>query len=237
VKALGWRSPFSLFALTIPLLIAAFMAITDHEGRRAAIKPPLAIPGEKPPVGTLLGIYIVAVWMAIMGTSIATQMPFLIAERGFADPRHVAWIIAANSVGMVLASPFFGKLAARFNTRALILLILTVFAVSNTVAGVFTPLVSTIVASGITGFAATYILPTCASYVLTNLPANTHGRAMGGLIGVIFLGTFVNQFVIYPVNAALGIGPGFIFIGAVNALGVLIALTAPLLWRARSKPA
>jgi len=237
VKHFGWRMPYSLFAVTLVLLVAAFFVVTDLEGRRTAIKPPPAPPGgDKPPLAPLLGIYAIGLWMSINGTTPAVQTPFLIVDRGFTDPRYVALLITSMAVGMIIASPLYGKLATKLNTRMLIAFVLGLFAVCNIMTGLFTPLAATIAGAAISGFAATFILPTCASYILTTLPPSTHGRAMGGLIGVLFLGSFINQFVIYPVNATLGIGPGFVFMGGMNALGMTIALAVPLLWRARRNP-
>src|SRR5262249_7210428 len=127
--------------------------------------------------------------------------------------------------------PLYGRLAAKFDTRALIAMILAVFGIANAAAGLFTPLAMAIAAAALSGIVATYILPACASYIMTNLPPSTHGRAMGGLIGALFLGTFINQFVIYPVNMTIGRGPALVFIGAVNGLGALVALGLPLLRR------
>jgi MFS family permease len=229
VKGLGWRAPFMLFALAIFLLVGAFFVITDKEGRRTAIIPPPAPPGEKPPLAALFGVYVIGVWMAINGSIPVVQTPFLVSERGFTDPRDVALLVTSMSVGMIVASPLYGRLAAKFNTRALIALILGMFGIASAVTGLFTPLATAIAASTLSGIAATYILPTCASYIMTNLPSSTHGRAMGGLIGALFLGTFINQFVIYPLNAVIGRGSAFVLIGAVNGLGALIAFGLPLL--------
>jgi MFS family permease len=231
VAALGWRAPFTLFAVAAIPLIAAVPIITDHDGHRTAIKPPPAVAGEKPPLGALVGIYALGCWMAMVSLSTTVQAPFLLAQRGMQDPRLVSLIINAVTVAMIIAAPFYGKLAVRFGSRSIFALILGLLGLGNVVIGALTPFAAIIVGSALIGVASAYIPSSCNSYVFANVPASAHGRAIGGLIGAMFLGTFINQFVMYPVNATIGIAPGFVFIGVLNVIGALIALMLPLFRR------
>jgi MFS family permease len=81
------------------------------------------------------------------------------------------------------------------------------------------------------GIASGFILPVCANYIFSKFPPSTHGRAMGGLIGCLFLGQFINPFVLSPINAAVGIASGFVLVGALNALGAFVAVAGSRYWR------
>jgi MFS family permease len=143
----------------------------------------------------------------------------------------VSLVISIISATMILVSPFYGWIAARLSTRLLLGLTLAIFAVGHLMVGGIDTLTPTLVASVFFGIGATLIQPVCTSYLLTTLPPSTHGRAMGGLIGCLFLGQFINPFIMQPLIATMHLAPSLVFLGVLNIVFALLFAAAPLFLR------
>jgi MFS family permease len=231
VTAFGWRSVFLLFALTLPPLLIGWFAITDSEGERTPIKPPPAVAGEKAPLGALLGIYVFGAWMSLLSTNATVQIPFLFAERGLTDPFYVSLVISTLSGTMIVVAPFYGWLAARLSARMMLAFMVLIFALGHFLVGLFDAATVTIASAAFFGIGSFLIQPVCTGYVMAASPPSTHGRALGGFLGVSFLGTFLNPFVMQPVISAVHLGPAFTVVGVFNVALALAIVAAPLLFR------
>jgi MFS family permease len=231
VKTMGWQSPYTLFALGIVPLVMALPIITDKQGNRTAIKPAPSAGGEKVPFPAVAGIFALTVWLSLLSFNATVQGPFLLAERGLTDPSLISVLISVISGTIMVVSPFYGRLAAVFNARLMMALIIASFAIGHLLMG-FSPGLPLIIAGTVMfGIGSALVQPTCGSYLFNVLPPSAHGRAMGGLIGCLFLGQFVNPFVLAPVNAMFGIAPTFVLMGALNIALALLFVAAPLFLR------
>ena len=231
VQELDWRWPFLLFGFAAPLYAACLPIITDRDGQRTPIKPAPAAPGETAPLMALAGIYALGMWMALLSFNVAVQVPFLMAERGFDNPIHVSVVISVVSISMIVISPLYGRLASNLRVSILFAIILGLFSIGHAIIGSMEALMITFIGSAFFGFASMFIQPVTASYIFSRFPESTHGRAMGGLIGCLFLGQFLNPFVLGPITALVGMGSMFIVLAWVSLIGALIALAAPLYLR------
>jgi MFS family permease len=235
VPAFGWRSVFFLFAVTLPPLLIGWAAITDSEGKRTAIKPPPAVAGEKAPLGALFGIYVFGAWVALLSTNATVQIPFLFVERGLTDPYYVSLVISTLSGTMIVVAPFYDWFAARLSARMMLAFMVLIFAIGHLLVGAIDAVSVTIASAAFFGIGSFLIQPVCASYVLSASPPSTHGRALGALIGVSFLGTFLNPFVMRPVISAVNLAPAFTLVGVFNVVLALAIAAAPLLRRSAAK--
>jgi MFS family permease len=76
----------------------------------------------------------------------------------------------------------------------------------------------------VTGAGAGLVEPSTVSLVLQRAPAALQTRAIGLLLGAVFLGQFLNPLAVNPLRAALGIHGAFIAVGVVFLLLAVLAL-------------
>jgi len=224
----GWHALFLIFGITALPLLGAFLVITARDGSRSAIVPEKKAVQEKVPLRAVLGIYVLAALFTIMSINPAAQIPFMLAARGISDPQIVSLIVFVICGAKFVAAPFYVRLSARFSTATIMALMCLMFAIGHVIAGGIGGLTSALVGTGVIGLGMAMIQPVCANYVFTNVPANAHGGALGGLFGCTFLGSFINPVFMMPFNAAFGMEKAFVVVGALNvvlALGFAVAVS------------
>ena len=231
VMHFGWHSVFALYAAGIPFLLLAFVVITDRNGTPSAIRPALSLKTEKAPLAELSRLLTVVLLMSVMSVSPTVQLPFLMNERGFHDPRLVSLIVMGTSLSLMAGGLLFDWLIATVGTRGVLALMLTMFGIGHLVIGAAGNFVPMFAGAAFIGFAVAFIKPVGANFIFAAVPDGMHGRAMGSLVSAVFLGAFLNPIVLSPVNSAVGMPSCFMILGVVSLVGALVATAAPLYGR------
>ncbi len=93
--------------------------------------------------------------------------------------------------------------------------------------GVTRSLAMLIVFGGVSGFGSGFMAPLTQSSILNVVPASAHSRAMGISFACIFIGQFIQPFLLAPLRLTLGIQATFVWVGA----AALLAAALTVIWR------
>ncbi|MGH6781669.1 MAG: MFS transporter, partial [Sphingomonadaceae bacterium] len=223
VDLFGWRGPFALYLLGIPVLGLTVVAI-DRAAPDERLDRGVGLRPLKP-----LAIYyalILALTLAMFMPGI--QGPFLIASTGALSATAGGLIIAACPLGAVLSSACFAALRTRMGSRPLLVATAMLMGSGCLVAAFSQNIASLLTGFAMVGLGAGLVEPNIGSIILGRTPHALHARASSIMISAMFLGQFLNPLAADPMRAGLGANGAFVGIGlATCALGaVLLALAA-----------
>jgi MFS family permease len=208
-STMGWQASFLLFGAGLIPFIGAYFVITAKDGSKAAVRAEGA-QGDKAPLRDLLGIYVLIAWFALVSINPAAQIPFMLSAQGITDPQLASLIILEIFSAKLITGPFYGWLSARISMWSIVALMFLFFAGGHFVAGAMRGLSPALGGTWLIGVGTAMIQPVGAAYIFARFPLSTHGSAIGGLFGCMFLGPFINPLFMTPLNAVLGMGGAFV---------------------------
>jgi MFS family permease len=221
VEAYGWRAPFLLYLAGLLLVPSAL----------AGLRKGLAVSGGQVkvawgpvlrwwPIYLLLMAYTVGMYM------MAIQGPFLLGAKGITAPSTIGLLVAVSSIFGALGGFLYGYMRKVFGFRAMFVWISVCVGIGLPLAAWAPGQEMFILAAFITGLGIGVIEPTVASELLLRTPEPLHDRAMGLNVAAMFLGQFLNPYVVLPLREAQDIGFAFQAIGVAYLAGGLLFLLA-----------
>jgi MFS family permease len=224
-EAHGWRAPFALYGLSLPILLLALVVIPAVSRRQTAAGGSLSL------FAPMLPLYALITLSMIISFQSASQVPVLLAADGFTSPTTISEVLGAGTVLFTLAAIGYGTIRARAGvwwTFALGLALQGsgIFALSlgHGIAGIGAGVLLLNLGSGIQ-------TPNLTHWVMDRAPLPVRGRAMGLLFSAQFLGPFLNSSFVAPAIAAYGLRNILAVIAGLIAVGVVLVIL-----RARSAP-
>lgn len=200
----GWRLPFVIYAFGWVLLAVAIFArsaSTVSEGRRAPIPAGTAPQAEG--LWSLWPFYALIVAFGVVLMMTTTQLSFLLNEIGVLDPAAVGRIAVMASIGAVIGGFSYGKLLQIIGTRYFFPLIFANWTVGLGVLGFAETPVAVGIGCIIAGLSAGFFLPHMIASLAAAASNDMRDRAIAMLYSAIFLGDFLNPFIVEPLAEAL----------------------------------
>ena len=232
---IGWRAPYSMYAIGAPLALLMAMYLWEPVPRNCAAAAPN--PVDPPEVSfrplSLLGICILAVVGGIVFLIVPIHLGYLFGLVGVRSSSQIGMAYALNSVGVVLGTLSFGWV---IGPR---LRVATQLAVCFAVAGGGLLLMMSAntyweltLAAMINGYGAGLMLPTLVTWNMRELPFASRGFGTGAFQSSLFLGMFLNPLVIVTLGRLLGSRAAGVGAAGVAVLAAaLVAVIAALLIR------
>lgn len=225
VDAFGWRAPFALYLLGIPVFAAAYVVIR-HTGR--TVHEPAK--GPKRHASGLLAVsplYLLLALLTIGMFTPAIQAPFLLQARGITTATLQGAMIAANSLVAMVSASCFGLVRRYLSVYAVLAVDALCMGAGITVMALVTDPVWFTVGCSVIGIGSGMSEPATASLIFDKTPTRVHALAMGLVVSALNLGQFINPLVIDTLRTAFGpIVPFLMLGGLLLAVGAGIALRA-----------
>jgi MFS family permease len=224
-EAHGWRAPFALYGLSLPILLLALAVIPAVSRRQAMAGGSLSL------FAPMLPLYALITLGMIISFQSASQAPVLLAADGIASPATISKVLGAGTVLFTVGAIAYGTLRARAGvwwTFALALALqgigILALSIGHGIVGIGTGVVLLNLGSGIQ-------TPNLTHWVMDKAPLPVRGRAMGLLFSAQFLGPSLNTFLIAPAISVYGLRNVLAAIASLIAVGVVLVIL-----RARSAP-
>ena len=221
----GWRAPFALYGLSLPILLLALFVIPAVSRRQATAGASLSL------FRPMLPIYALVTLSMIINFQSASGVPVLLAADGINSTASISQILGAGTVLFAVGAIAYGTIRARagvYWTFALGLVLqgigILALSLGHGVIGIGLGAVLLNLGSGIQ-------TPNLSHWVMERAPLPIRGRAMGLLFSAQFLGPFLNSSIIAPAIADYGLRNILAVIASLIAVGVALAAL-----RARSAP-
>ncbi len=223
--AADWRTPFWLYAVSLPLALAAAQLIWQPapQARTRTGKLP-ALPWRR--LAAPLGVSLLG---GLVFYVLIVQLSFKLDDVGVGSTAVIGAASAIASVGTAVGGILFGRLAKR-GPAVLVPLAFALSGVGIIGLGLSSAVPAVIVFAVITGFGNGLILPSLLTWALGSLSFEQRGRGTGVWTSAFFIGQFVCPLVVLALSGALGgLGAALAVLGGVSvavAAGVRLARPA-----------
>src|SRR5215203_1101898 len=197
--AQNWRTPFWLYAVSIPLAVAAarFVWQPAPRAQEAARTEKLApLPWRRlgaPVAVTLIGGLVFYV--------LIVELSFKLDSIGVESTATIGAASAIASLGTAIGAFLFGRLA-KLGPAVLVPLAFGLSGVGIVGLGVASALPLVVVFAVVTGFGNGLLLPSLLTWALSSLTFDQRGRGTGVWTSAFFVGQFVCPLVVLAISGA-----------------------------------
>jgi len=221
--ATNWRTPFWLYAVSLPLAVAAARFVWQPAPRAQAAArteklPPLPWRQLGAPVGvTLLGGLVFYV--------LIVELSFTLDSIGVESTATIGAASAIASLGTAIGAFLFGRLA-KLGPAVLVPLAFALSGLGILGMGLASTLPVVVGFAVVTGFGNGLLLPSLLTWALGPLNFEQRGRGTGVWTSALFIGQFVCPLVVLALSGAIGgLGSALVVLGVVS-LAAAVAVRA-----------
>jgi len=213
-QAGGWRAPFAIYLLAIPMFALSLFAA----------RPKASIHAQKAPgMGVLLPmwpLYLVLIPFNLAAYMTSVHLSFVLAADGLPDPSYQAPIMASSFFMNIATSLLYSRIGARFSRRLIFVALLGIFAASDIIIGISSGWIGTMMA----GLGGGLMTPFFVNIILNRAPEAARARAIGFMYTMMYIGDFANPFLITPLRLQVGNHQVFAIIGLILLAAALLQL-------------
>jgi MFS family permease len=227
IGELGWRAPYALYAIGIPL--APLMMIYLWEPvRMAARRTPSRPAGDAAPPPLDRAIIATIAAIAILGGVIFLVIPvntgYVCEAIGVTSTPQIGAAVGMSCLGLIAGGLAFGWLIGpRLNLSQQFALAFAVTGAGFLMVDIARSFPVLLAAAVVSGCGAGLLLPIMSAWAMRVLPEARRGTGIGILQSCLSLGMFVSPLVTVSLShIAGGVGP------AIGVMGLTLAVMAPL---------
>jgi MFS family permease len=222
----GWHLPFAIYAVGFVLLALALLSAPPTEARPF----PKVNSSSRRSLLSLWRIYasLVAVTVVVFMTGI--QVSFLLAARDIPKPGDQAWIIACASVGATLGALAYARVRRAFGSTWTLIFFVAVMGIGNLVLGSQQQPYLLALGCALNGIGGGMTVPHFASRIIDIAPEALRPQALGMMYTMIFVGEFINPWVVTPLHLQFGIALAFLCVGGSALLASGFGAVRQLIW-------
>jgi MFS family permease len=196
--AQSWRTPFWLYALSLPLAALAerFVWQPGSSGARSGALPSLPWRRLAPPIAvTLVG--------GLVFYALIVELSFALDDLGVKSTARIGAISAIASLATAVGGWSFTRLARR-DPAVTIPAAFTLSGIGLVALGLAGSVPVAVLAAVVTGFGNGLLLPAMLTWALGALTFEQRGRATGAWTSALFIGQFVGPLIILGLSAVAG---------------------------------
>lgn len=229
LSAFGWRGPFAIYVLALPMLAA--VALLTWEPQREIVNraAPTAegAADDHFPWRSMAGFVVLTLFASILFYFVLVQLPLMLAAMGMAPSATSGFWLSVVSLGVTLGTLAFNRLTRISRPRCLALA-LAIMGLSFAAMSLATSVGALLVAATINQFGAGILMPTLLTWSTGRLPQRFRGRGTGIWQGAFSLGQFLMPILVVLVSSRLGGLSGSLRLFAAAALlgGVIAAISS-----------
>lgn len=202
----GWRTPYMVYAISLPLAVLMMWYLWEPKPRHAAPVAVAADDGVEFRIGSLLVICAITVIVGFAFLAVPVHLGYLFSAIGVHSSAQIGIAYGLNSLGVVAGTLGFGWVVGPRVRSVMVQLALAtglvgVGFVGMRYADTYTALTA---AAMLNGVGAGLLLPTVVTWNMRELPFSRRGVGVGAFQSSLFLGMFINPFLIVALEKALG---------------------------------
>lgn len=202
----NWRYPFLLYVygwLLVPLVIW-LLDEPPRSVRRGTAQP------DQPLRAWELGLAYALGWFAAaMFYMVASQLPFLVRERGVESGVLLGLAVGLVQLFAALGSHYFVSIKRTRSFQAVYAIAFVLMSVGYTLIALTTSYSIILLGAMVTGIGVGLFFPNGTLWVLTLAPPRLRGRCSGGMSASLNFGQFSSPIVLQPVVMAAGLTGAF----------------------------
>lgn len=218
----GWRAPFALFLLAIPMLglslVAKFRRPVANSGSVSLAAKTRLIDSLLPlwPFYLMLIPFNVAIYMT------SVHLPFVLATDGVVKPSSQGLIMASSFLMNILTALAYTRIAGKLSRRSIFIVLITLFAASDLIIGLSGNWIGTTIGCWVAGLGGGLMSPFFINIVLNRTAEVARSTAIGVMYTMMYVGDFANPLLITPLRKQVGDHQVFTIMGVILVGAALI---------------
>jgi MFS family permease len=211
IADMGWRMPFAIYLLGIPMMLIALVAaqpVAEHP--HGTVKTPsirVLLP--------MWPLYLTLIPFNLAAYMTSVHLPFVLAGDGITKGSLQGHIMASSFVLNIVTALLYGRIAARLTRRWIFVLLVGLFATSDMIIGLSNGWVGSMIGCWVAGLGGGIMTPFFVNIILNRAPEAARGTAIGLMYTMMYVGDFANPFVITPLRLQVGNHYVFALVGMV----------------------
>ena len=224
IADLGWRVPFAVYLLGVPMMLIALVAAEPaaHRPSQATKAPGIRVLWPMWPLYLMLIPFNLAAYMT------SVHIFFVLAGDGITKGSLQGHILASSFVFNIITALCYGRITARLSRKWIFVLLLGIFATSDLIIGLSHNWIGSMIGIWVAGLGGGLMSPFFVNTILNRAPDAARGTEIGLMYTMMYVGDFANPFVITPLRLQVGNHQVFAFVGV--ALFAVVALQALVRW-------
>lgn len=221
----GWRAPFAMFLLALPVMLLVLLAGPSLDKARVeeTQKQPLL-----DVILPLWPVYLTLLCIFTASYTIYLNLPFVLAAEGMKSPAMQAQILAAGTACHFVGGLVYGRLFKAFGSHWILVMTLGCLALCNLLVYLAAGPLWFLAACGVAGFAGGAMVVFATNLLLTRATPAARPQAMALMLSALYLGQFINPMITTPLRLAVGNREAFLVVSLLLlAFGLVQLLLGP----------
>jgi MFS family permease len=220
----GWRAPFLLYLVALPVLALALVAIPKH-----VAPAPAPARTDWPAILPLWPLYLLVIGLMLAYFMTSVQLTFLLNGDGVSSPVTRSLVIGSGVAAGGLVGGMFGPVYRRLGRRGTRILLVGMMAAGFALIGLTHNLITVTIGAILCGGGGGMISPYMSSLFLARTSPAVRSKALGFMFMSFYLADFLNPLAVYPFRVTIGIHGAFTVAALILAAGIAIS------WRAGAR--
>lgn len=208
-ESFGWRAPFAMFLLALPVTLLVLAA-----GRDLDVAPPPET-ARQPLAAVLLPLwptYLMLLGIFTASYTIYLNLPFVLAAENIKSPAMQAQILAAGTACHFAGGLVYGRIFKALGSHWVLVFTLGCLALTNLLVYVAPNPLWMVAACGVAGFAGGAMMVFATNLLLTRATPAARPQAMALMLSSLYLGQFINPMISTPLRVAVGDREAFLIV-------------------------
>jgi MFS family permease len=173
-------------------------------------------------------LYLLLIPFNLAAYMTSVHLPFVLAGDGILKGSEQGHIMASSFVLNIVTALLYGKITARLSRKWIFVLLVGIFATSDLIIGLSNGWVGSMVGCWVAGLGGGIMTPFFVNIILNRAPEAARSTAIGLMYTMMYVGDFVNPFVITPLRLQVGNHQVFALVSV--ALFAVVLLQALVRW-------
>jgi predicted MFS family arabinose efflux permease len=223
VERFGWRAPFALYLLGIPILVLAWVFVRAPPGvHKEGIANEKAHAHDLAP---MIPYFLVLILFVVGVTTPWAQVGFVLQERGINNAAIQGLIISTSPILGGIVGVAYGYLLRWVSVMQVMALAGIIMGVGILVVAFATSPWVIVLGCGVVGTGGGLFEPACVSRILSCTPLRVHAVAMGLNVCAVSLGQFTHPLLMATLRINFGMTAAFVILAtALIGTGACIAI-------------
>ena len=222
LAAIGWRLPFALYALGLPVGIVGVWGLSTGRSGRSERSPAKVAVAERITASFPLRLVLLALALGTISYSVAIYTPYLLTARGVGDPRVIALVIMGQSTVSAAFSMGYGRCRRRISIGGVFAIGLATAALGCLLSALTSGFWGAVWGLLLVAVGLGWFFPNLATAVGETMAGAQQGRALGFVRTAFELSATLCVILLEPVMRQFGPAGTFVAISLI-AWGLIVA--------------
>jgi len=208
IADLGWRAPFAIYLLGVPMALIALVAA----------QPAVEGQSERAEAGNIMDrlyafimallpmwpLYLILIPFNLAAYMTSVHLPFVLTGDGVVKGSEQGHIMASSFFFNIVTALAYGHIAARLGRKWIFVMLVGIFATSDMIIGLSHGWVGSMIGCWVAGLGGGIMTPFFVNIILNRAPDAMRGGAIGLMYTMMYIGDFANPFFFTPLRLQVG---------------------------------